>query len=66
MGLDQGAEVQLDHLRVREQLTAGTGVGVGALIEHVAPMADLQTPAGVLLDHDDRDPGLVDLVTPLI
>ena len=42
------------------------GVGVPALVEHVAPVADLQAAAGVLLDHDDRDPGLVDRWTRAI
>ena len=36
-------------------------VGVAALIEDVAAVADLQAAAGVLLDHDRRHAGLVDV-----
>src|SRR6476469_5350022 len=59
--LGQCPQVQLDDLGILEQFVAGAGVRVGALVEDVAAMADLQAPAGVLLDHDDRHPGLVDL-----
>ena len=54
-GLGQRAEVQLDHRRIRQQVAAGAGVGVPALIEHVAAVHHLQAAAGVLLDHQDRD-----------
>jgi hypothetical protein len=40
---------------------AGAGVGVAALVQHVAAVADLQAAAGVLLDHHDRHAGGVDL-----
>ena len=60
-GLGQGAEVELDDLGVVEELVAGAGVGVAALVEHVAAVADLQAAAGVLLDHHDRHAGVVDL-----
>ena len=35
-GLGEGAEVELDDLRVVHQVPAGAGVGVAALVEHVA------------------------------
>ena len=60
--LGQRAEVELDHLRVGEQLAARAGVGVAALVEHVAAVAHLQAAAGVLLDHQDRHAGVVDLL----
>ncbi len=49
----EGAEVELDHLGVGEQLAPGARVGVRALVEHVAAVAHLQRAAGVLLDHQD-------------
>src|SRR5690606_14924283 len=45
------AQVELRDLRVDEELAPGRGVRVAALVEHVAAIADLQAPAGVLLDH---------------
>ena len=41
----QRAEVELDHLGVVGQVLAGAGVGVAALVEHVAAVADLQAAA---------------------
>jgi hypothetical protein len=43
---------------------AGVRVGVATLVEDVAAVADLQTPPGVLLHHDDADTGPVDLLGP--
>ena len=59
--LREGPEVELDDLGVVHEVLAGGGVGVAALVQDVAAVADLQAPAGVLLDHDDRDAGGVDL-----
>src|SRR5690606_14179572 len=56
----EGTEVELDHLGVLGQFPAGAGVGVPPLVEHVAAVADLQAPAGALLDHHHADPGPVD------
>ena len=47
-----------------EELPAGAGMGVASLVEHVGPVCDLQTAPGVLLDHDDRHPGVGDLADP--
>src|SRR5690242_5507266 len=58
--LGEGAEVELDDLGVVGELAAGAAVGVSALVEHVAAVADLQAATGVLLDHHDADAGLVD------
>ena len=40
-----------------EQFLARAGVGVAALVEHVAAVAHLQAARGVLFDHDDRHAG---------
>src|SRR5690606_41559153 len=58
--LGEGSEVQLDDLGVVGELAAGAGVGVAALVEHVAAMADLQAAPGGLIHPDDRDAGLGD------
>src|SRR5690606_33911690 len=60
--LREGPQVQLDDLRVVQQLAAGARVGVAALVEHVTPVGDLQAAARVLLDHHDRDAAGVDLL----
>ena len=54
-------EVEADDLLVIEQLSAGARVGILTLVKHVATVTDLQTTASVLLDHDGRHAGLVDL-----
>ena len=59
-GPRQRPEVQLDHARVAQQLAAGAGVGVTALVEDVAAVADLEAATGVLLDHQDGHTGVVD------
>ncbi len=48
-----------------QQLVPGAGVGIAALVKHVAAVADPQALLRVLLDHDDRDPGVVDLLDPV-
>ena len=53
-GFGQGPEVELDHVRVGQQIAAGSRIGVAALVEHVAAVHDLETASGVLLDHQDR------------
>ena len=54
----QSAQVQIYHSGVVEELLACAGVGIGALVEHVGAVGDLKAPPCVLLDHDDRDPGV--------
>src|SRR5690606_17340789 len=49
------------HVRVGEERRARVGVPVGALHEHIAHVGDLQRLAGVLFDHQDRDPRAGDL-----
>src|SRR5258706_16473467 len=63
-GAGERPEVQLDHPWIVDQILPGSGVRVAALIEDVTAVADLQAPPGVLLDHDDRDAGRVDLLGP--
>src|SRR5690554_7499906 len=51
--LGECAEVELDDLRVVEQVGAAALVGVAALVEHVRPVGDEEAAPRVLLDHDD-------------
>src|SRR3712207_7686912 len=48
-------QVELDDLGVVHQRLTGVGVGVAALVEDVAAVADLQAPAGGFLDPFARD-----------
>ncbi len=59
--LGQGSQVELDDLRVVQQLLASAGVCVGALIKHIPTITYLETATGVLLHHDHTHPGTVDL-----
>src|SRR5215212_5249977 len=62
--LGESAQVELDHVGVREQRPSGSGVGVLTLVEDVAPVHDLEAAACVLLDHQDRHALLVDPPAP--
>ena len=57
----RAAQVELDHLRVVQQLGAGPLDRVPAHVEHVAAVRERERAAGVLLDHHDPDPEPVDL-----
>lgn len=57
----KGPEVEIDDVGIVEQLTAGPGVGVLALVHHITAVADLEATSGVLLNHDDRDAAITDL-----
>src|SRR5437879_3078528 len=58
-GACERAEIELHDFVVFEQLGARSGVGVAALIEHVAALGDFETTAGILLDHQHRNSALV-------
>ena len=48
----QVAQVEGDDFRIVHQVAPLAGVGVAALVEDVAAVADLQAAAGVLFDDD--------------
>src|SRR5712691_6270086 len=58
-GAGERAEIELHDFVVFEQLGARSGVGVAALIEHVAAVGDFEATAGILLDHQHRNAALV-------
>src|SRR3954470_1367571 len=55
------AEVEVDHLRVVQQVCAGPLEAVAPEVEHVAAVGHRERAACVLLDHEDRHARLVDL-----
>ena len=62
--LAECAEIESNDLRVVQELTAGSCVGILTLVENIATVTNLKTAPGVLLDHDCRHAGLVDFRDP--
>ncbi len=59
-GPAQRSQVEVDDLGIVQQLATLSGVGVSALIQNVCPVGDLETAAGILLNHQDGNAAVGD------
>ena len=62
----RAAEIEVGHLRIREERVAGPLEAVLAALEHVAAVGEAERATRVLLDHHDRDARPVDVGDGLI
>src|ERR1700684_1615348 len=53
-GAESGAKIGRLHLRIFEELPAGSGQRQTSLLDYIGPVRQLQRGESVLLDHDDR------------
>src|SRR5699024_11610911 len=63
--LGERSQVQLDHIRIVQQIRTRSRIRVTALVQNITSVTDLQAKPGILLHHHHRHTRGVDLLDPL-